>query len=162
MHYSPKRDGRDKPGHDSHSMPKISYLAGLCLLSAAIIGSQDSPARAASDSDRYNIMRPEPGTRTPDPFEPWLPPKYKSPRGTKQQVVVPRPSEPERPRIPTVPPSLVSPRTGQVVPNIQPLVPGSGVGGRETFQDRAARCVHQSGVYGQSGDGSYVSSCIGQ
>jgi hypothetical protein len=137
---------------------RLVSIALITLISTCAV----TPLHAASDDDRYTIMRPAPGRHQADPFEPWLAPKYKSPRGTKQNIVVPRPSEPERPRVPTVPPPLVSPRTGQVVPNIPPPAPGSGVGGHETFQDRAARCVHQSGVYGQSGDGNYVSTCIGQ
>jgi len=146
----------DRRGAYVTDMARFTIIAAVTLMA---LGAA-TPLRAASDN--YNIMRPEPGTRAPDPFEPWLAPKYKSPRGTKQHVVIPRPSEPERLRVPIVPPPLVSPRTGQVVPNIQPPVPGSGLGGRETFQDRAARCVHQSGVYGQSGDGNYVAGCIGQ
>jgi hypothetical protein len=37
-------------------------------------------------------------------------------------------------------------------------------GGAETYQDRAARCAHQAGVYGQAaGDrNAYVDSCINQ
>jgi hypothetical protein len=56
------------------------------------------------------------------------------------------------------------PQTGRMLPNLPPAV-GAGPGGAETFQDRAARCVHQSGVYGPNatGDpGSYIRSCINQ
>jgi hypothetical protein len=37
-------------------------------------------------------------------------------------------------------------------------------GGVETYQDRAARCAHQAGVFGQAaGDRNvYVDSCINQ
>ena len=38
-------------------------------------------------------------------------------------------------------------------------------GGAETFQDRAARCSHQAGVYGPGSTGdrnSYVGGCINQ
>ena len=40
----------------------------------------------------------------------------------------------------------------------------SGLGGVETYQDRAARCAHQAGVFGQAvGDrNAYVDSCINQ
>jgi hypothetical protein len=50
-----------------------------------------------------------------------------------------------------------------VLPNL-PTVPGAGPGGRETFQDRASRCAHQAGVYGQAaGDrNSYMGTCINQ
>ena len=63
----------------------------------------------------------------------------------------------------TLPPPIVVPQTGRVLPNL-PTVPGAGPGGRETFQDRAARCAHQAGVYGQAaGDrNSYIGTCINQ
>jgi len=40
----------------------------------------------------------------------------------------------------------------------------SRLGGVETYQDRAARCAHQAGVFGQAvGDrNAYVDSCINQ
>jgi len=41
----------------------------------------------------------------------------------------------------------------------------SGPGGTETFQDRAARCAHQAGVYGPSATGdrnAYIGGCINQ
>jgi hypothetical protein len=43
-------------------------------------------------------------------------------------------------------------------------VQGSGPRGTETFQDRASRCAHQAGVYGQAaGDrNAYVGTCINQ
>jgi hypothetical protein len=112
----------------------------------------------------YSIMRPEKGSGRGTIWEPWLAPKYQSPRGTKQRVVTP-PLQPDEPRrIPDMPPPIVVPRTGQSLPNIAPPVPGSGVGGRETFQDRAARCTTQAGVYGaQAGDRStYIGTCVNQ
>ena len=42
-----------------------------------------------------------------------------------------------------------------------PAVPGAGIGGRETGQDRAMRCQHQAAVYGQTGTG-YLGACINQ
>ena len=62
-----------------------------------------------------------------------------------------------------VPPPLYVPQTGQVLPNL-PAISGAGPGGRETSQDRAVRCAHQAGVYGQAaGDrNAYVGSCINQ
>jgi len=50
-------------------------------------------------------------------------------------------------RTTTVPPPMLVPQTGQVLPNI-PTINGAGPDGRETSQDRAVRCAHQSGVYG--------------
>ena len=49
--------------------------------------------------------------------EPWLPPKYKSPRGTREHVVIPPPA-PAPPAAPTVPPPLYVPETGRLLPNL--------------------------------------------
>ena len=59
------------------------------------------------------------------------------------------------------PPSLFVPQTGQTFQNL-PTLSGSGLGGAETFQDRAARCAHQAGVYGQATTGSYMGACVNQ
>jgi len=110
-------------------------------------------ARAQSDDDdRYTIMRPEP----------WLPPKYKSPRGSTERVVIPPPARPLSPPA-GVPPPLYVPQTGRLLPNLPNLAP-SGPHGQETFQDRAARCAHQAGVYGQTAGNAttYINSCINQ
>jgi len=111
--------------------------------------------------DDYSIMKPEKGARPAQP-EPWLAPKYKSPRGTVKHVVIPR-SKTIQPPNTTVPPPIVVPQTGQVIPNL-PTVSGSGPRGAETYQDRASRCAHQAGVYGQAtGDrNAYIGSCINQ
>jgi hypothetical protein len=126
----------------------------IALLALTLVGSA-MPAHAQSDDERYSIMRPEKP-------EPWLAPKYKSPRGTRQHVVIPRPA-PAPQRRTAVPPPIYVPQTGQVLPNL-PAISGSGPGGAETYQDRAARCAHQAGVYGQAaGDrNAYVGSCINQ
>ena len=111
------------------------------------------PAGAQSDDDdRYTIMRPEP----------WLPPKYQSPRGSRQHVVPTPPVPVPQPRA-SVPPPLYVPETGRTLPNLPNLAP-SGPHGTETYQDRAARCAHQAGVYGAAaGDRStYINSCINQ
>ena len=119
------------------------------------------PAHSQSDDERYSIMQPEKGAKPARP-EPWLAPKYKSPRGTRQHVTIPRPAPAPQPRA-TVPPPLYVPQTGQMLPNL-PAVAPSGPGGWETTQDRAARCAHQAGVYGQAaGDrNAYIGSCINQ
>jgi len=113
------------------------------------------PAHAETGDERYTIMRPE-------PTEPWLAPKYKLPRRTRQHVRIPQPAPTPQTRT-TVPPPLYVPQTGSLLPNL-PTVSGSGPGGAETSQDRAARCAHQAGVYGQAaGDrNAYVGSCINQ
>jgi hypothetical protein len=129
-------------------------LLSLLVLTAVVSAV---PARAQSDDDRYSIMRPEPN------YEPWLPPKYQSPRGTQQRPVTPpRIPEPQT-RTTTVPPPMLVPQTGQVLPNI-PTINGAGPGGRETSQDRAVRCANQSGVYGANAGNpsAYVNSCINQ
>lgn len=134
----------------------------LLLLSAL----PATPARAQGNNydimrDNYSIMVPEKGSRREQP-EPWLAPKYKSPRGTVKHVTIPKSKIVPYPSA-TVPPPIVVPQTGRVLPNL-PTVPGAGPGGRETYQDRAARCAHQAGVYGQAaGDrGTYVGTCINQ
>lgn len=110
-------------------------------------------ARAQSADDPYTIMRPEP----------WLPPKYQSPRGTKQSIE-PRKSAPApRPRTQQAPPPLYVPETGRLLPNL-PAPSGAGPGGTETSQDRAVRCAHQAGVYGEAAGNraAYIGSCINQ
>jgi len=126
----------------------------IALLALTLAGSA-LPAHTQSDDERYNIMRPEKP-------EPWLAPKYKSPRGTHQHVVIPQRSPAQQKRT-AVPPPMFVPQTGRVLPNL-PAISGSGPGGTETYQDRAARCAHQAGVYGQAaGDrNAYVGSCINQ
>jgi hypothetical protein len=126
----------------------------MALLSLTMIVSAVS-AHAQSDDDRYSIMRPE------QP-EPWLAPKYKSPRGTPERVVNP-PSIAEPQRQTTVPPPIYVPQTGQLLPNM-PGLSGSGPRGAETYQDRATRCTHQAGVYGPAaGDrNAYVGGCVNQ
>jgi hypothetical protein len=131
-------------------MVRQALLIGALMLTAAVSAA---PAHAQSDDDRYTIMRPEP----------WLPPKYKSPRGTQQHPVVPQPVPEPQPRTATVPPPLYVPQTGQVLPNL-PAINGAGPRGAETSQDRAVRCAHQAGVYGSAAGNpsAYVNSCINQ
>jgi hypothetical protein len=111
--------------------------------------------------DDYSIMVPEKGAKPKKP-EPWLASKYKSPRGTVKRVTIPKSTIVNPPNT-QVPPPIVVPQTGRALPNL-PTVTGSGPGGRETYQDRAARCTHQAGVYGQAvGDrGTYIGPCINQ
>jgi hypothetical protein len=109
--------------------------------------------------DNYNIMVPEKGAKRDLP-EPWLAPKYKSPRGTVKHVVIPKSNIVNPPRA-AVPPDVFVPQTGRTFQNL-PAVSGSGLGGAETFQDRAARCAHQAGVYGQATGGSYMGACVNQ
>jgi hypothetical protein len=120
--------------------------AGMIVLALAVA----APAYAQiGDDGRYDIMRPEPG----------VPPKYKTPRGSTEHVVIPPSTNVPLPQTIVMPP-LVVPQTGQVVPNLPVLAP-SGPHGTETYQDRAMRCAHQAGSYG--GDRTaYVGTCINQ
>jgi len=108
-------------------------------------------------NDNYSIMVPEKGSRVQTP-EPWLAPKYKSPRGTVKHVVIPKSQIVSPPNV-AVPSSVYVPQTGRTFQNL-PTLSGSGPGGTETFQDRAARCAHQAGVYGQATTGSYMGACV--
>src|SRR5581483_784259 len=128
------------------------------VISAVLLA--DGGAFGRSDADGYSIMVPEKGTKVEKP-EPWLAPKYKSPRGTRKHVVIPRSHE-VSPLRAAVPPPIVAPG-GQVLPNL-PTVAPSGPRGSETFQDRAVRCAHQAGVYGSTAGNTtaYVGSCVNQ
>jgi hypothetical protein len=134
------------------------FLIGLLALTALIAAA---PAPAQSGDANYDIMKPEPGEPQELP-EPWLPPKYKSPRGSREHVVIPRPSPAPRPQA-QVPPPIYVPGSGRALPNLPTPAP-SGPGGTETYQDRAVRCAHQAGLYGQAaGDRStYIGTCINQ
>ena len=134
-------------------MVRQALLTGLLMLTAVVSAT---PSHAQSDDDRYTIMRPE----TP---EPWLLPKYKSPRGTRRHVVTPEKIPEPQTRTTTVPPPMLVPQTGQVLPNI-PTISGAGPRGAETSQDRAVRCADQAGVYGSAAGNpsGYVNSCINQ
>lgn len=133
----------------------MRMVRGFCLTLLLLLTSL--PATAQSDGERYDIIRPEPG-----PSEPWLAPKYKSPRGTVQRPVTPPPARAPKTRTVTQPPLYV-PQTGQTLPNL-PTVSPSGPRGTETYQDRAVRCAHQAGTYGaQAGDrNAYIGTCINQ
>jgi hypothetical protein len=132
-----------------------AFLAFLWTIALA------SPSHAQSDDERYTIMRPEPAGKASKP-EPWLAPKYRSPRGTRQHVTAPEAPDVPPPRAQTPPPIYV-PQTGRVLPNM-PVISGSGRGGAETSQDRAMRCAHQAGAYGDAvGDrNAYLGSCVNQ
>jgi len=124
-----------------------AYAAGMI---ASAIAAVAAPSHAQIDDDgRYTIMRPEPG----------VPPKYKTPRGSTEHVRIPPSTQAPLPQA-AVPPLLVIPQTGQVVPN-QPVLAPSGPNRTETHQDRAVRCATQAGTYG--GDrAAFVGTCINQ
>ena len=140
-------------------------LRQIVILStaAALAGVLFAPHAQARGGDimgdDYSIMTPEKGS-TAQKSEPWLAPTYKSPRGTVKSVIIPR-SRIVTPPSANIPPSVIVPQTGQTFQNL-PTLPGSGPGGAETFQDRAARCDHEAGVAGQATTGSVIGSCINQ
>ena len=145
------------------TMVREPSMIMLIVLAAALA----TPALAQTGNilgDDYQIMVPEKGSKRqvskPEQPEPWLAPKYKSPRGTAQKVRIPK-SKIVRPPSATDPGYVYVPQTGRTFQNL-PSLPGSGPGGAETFQDRAIRCTHQAGVYGQVGAnrGSYMGSCL--
>ena len=125
-----------------------AHAAGLIVLAITAVAA---PALAQIDDDgRYTIMRPEPG----------VPPKYKTPRGSTEHVVIPPSTQVPLPRS-AVPPAFVVPQTGQVVVPNQPVLAPSGPNRTETSQDRAMRCATQAGTYG--GDrAAFVGTCINQ
>jgi acyl transferase domain-containing protein len=129
------------------------------LLLTALIGLAALLTSAASAQVQQQISLPPYPITTP---EPWLPPKYQSPRGSTEHVVTPPPA-PTPQHGASVPPSLYVPQTGRVLPNLPNPAP-SGPHGSETAQDRAARCAHQAGAYGaQAGNSAtYLGSCINQ
>lgn len=132
----------------------------ILLLAVALLGPA-LPALAQSLDDPYNIIAPEPGRRAQPQPEPWLPPKYQSPRSERLY----RPPQPQLQPAPRaeVPPSIMVPETGRVLPNLRTLSP-SGPNGLETGQDRAMRCAQQLGTYGaDAGNPSaYLGSCVNQ
>jgi hypothetical protein len=136
-------------------MARLTHIACWIAAAAVAVGAAFPTAALARErrhaSDPYSIMAPEP----------WVAPKHRSPRGIPRKPDRARPQPVPAPRVATPAPPIVLPN-GQVVPNLPPVnrgvVPG---GGRETFGDRAARCAHQSGLYGVPGDQrhNYMHSC---
>ena len=146
------------------TMMRKPSMVMLIVLSAALATSALAQAGNIL-SDNYSIMVPEKGlkqkvskqkvSRREQP-EPWLAPKYKSPSGTVQKVRIPK-SKIVNPPSATEPGYVYVPQTGRTFQNLP--TPGRGT---ETFQDRAARCTHQAGVYGQTGSArsAYMGSCL--
>src|SRR5262245_51562075 len=125
------------------TMMREPSMLMLIFLSAALA----TPAVAQTGNilgDDYSIMVPETGSKRDAP-EPWLAPKYKSPRGTVDQVRIPKAKTVRPPRA-TGPGYVYVPQTGRTFQNL-PSLPGSGRGS-----------THQAGVYGQVGAnrGSYM------
>jgi hypothetical protein len=106
--------------------------------------------------------RPRAGTQQPQTRHGSSNPVYPTPLPAPQGFTPP-PSQDLVNHPPAAPPALYVPETGRTLPNL-PSVSGAGPGGAETAQDRAARCAHQAGVYGQAAGnpGAYIGSCINQ
>jgi transglutaminase/protease-like cytokinesis protein 3 len=164
--------------------PSIIVLIAL----SAALATAATPAQTRNIlSDNYSIMVPEKGSKQKqkvseqkaskekvskekvsklkvsklkvskrEQSEPRLAPKYKSPSGTEQQVRIPQSKIVNPPRA-SGSGSVYVPQTGQTFQNLP--TPGRGI---ETSQDRATRCTHQAGVYGQTGSarGAYMGSCL--
>lgn len=160
----------------------MRYRPWLIALLVLALGALAASAQPGSDDGTISIMRPEPGTKAPVKKRHYKKKRHEAPgekllqtrRGSSSPVYpapLPAPQAPRpvphfkvvTPVRPAVPPPMFVPETGRVLPNLPPAV-GAGPGGRETFQDRAARCAHQAGVYGQAAGNpsSYINSCINQ
>jgi hypothetical protein len=137
-------------------MPYRTSLLVACL--ALTLPALTQSVSAETDVSPFSIMRPEPVYP-----EPWLPPKYRSPHGTPQHIKPSRRVSPPHTGRAKVPPPIIVPETGRALPNL-PTVSPSGPNGTETYQDRALRCAHQAGVYGQAAGNrnAYIGTCIGQ
>jgi hypothetical protein len=136
----------------------------LIVLLMLALGVPAASAQTNADPGTIDIMRPE----QPSPA-----PKHKTRRGSSSMVYptpLPKPQgfnpPPSQqlvtPGPPALPPPIVVPETGRVLPNLPSI--GSGPGGAETSQDRAARCAHQASVYGDAAGNrnAYVGGCINQ
>ena len=151
--------GADQLTTRSPTLPIVTFRMQRFPLSPMMRSPSASAARAAGKKKRASVPAP---SAKPSKPEPWLAPKYKSPRGTVKKVVIPRSTTVPQPHAVTPPPVIV-PETGRALPNL-PTISGSGRGGAETFQDRSARCAHQAGVYGPDAGNrnAYIGSCINQ
>ena len=132
-------------------MQRPVFLAALLILTAL---APSAPLRAQSN-DGLSIMQP-------DPYRPGVGQTYRSPSELNRMQQTPRlPSPSQRRTAP--PPPIYVPQTGAVLPNM-PTISGSGPRGAETSQDRAVRCAHQAGAYGDAaGDrNAYLGSCVTQ
>lgn len=133
------------------------------VLAAALTAFAAGPLYAQTFNDPYSIIRPEPNIGQQPQLEPWLAPKYQSPRGERLKRAPQGLTPPPLSRA-QVPPPIYVPETGRLLPNL-PSVPGAGPGGRETSQDRAIRCSTQAGAYGPSVTGNpnaYLGACVTQ
>ncbi len=134
----PERPGPARKHKTRRGVSRPVAPAPLLVPQRPLAGTQQHKTRHGSSNPVYPTPLPAPQGFTPPP----------------SHEVVTHP--------PALPPPIVVPQTGAVLPNLP--MPGSGPGGAETSQDRAARCAHQAGVYGQAaGDrNAYIGGCINQ
>jgi hypothetical protein len=143
----------------------LCHIPGLVVAAAVAVASLPTPAPAQSLGRSYDIMTPEP----------WQPPRSRSiatprnpstPAGLPDYNRIGRADDgPKADRIPKSKPLKIQQEPQPtIVPGIGavPNLPQSpSVRGRETFNDRAIRCSHQSGVFnvppGQTG--TYIRNC---
>jgi hypothetical protein len=160
-------------------MNAVRHSVSLCAFIFAL--ALAAPARATQpgggDGGTINIMRPEPAPPAAKHHRAHKPRSHREAEGPKgygvkqdsrrgsSGAVLPAPLP--APQVvtpqPVTPPPLYVPQTGRALPNLPNPAP-SGPRGQETFQDRAARCAHQAGVYGQAAGNTstYINSCINQ
>ena len=158
----------------------------LILLLLMLVLTAPAVAIGPDADGNYNIMKPEPGTpaakhraRKPAEVERETTPskgfgvKEDTRRGSSDNVYPTPLPKPDRPLpVPRQelarpaakgPPPLYVPDTGRPLPNLPSV--GHGPGGAETFQDKAARCAHQAGIYGPRNTGNpnaYIGGCVNQ
>jgi hypothetical protein len=137
----------------------ITAALMLALMAAGTI----TRAHAQAANDPYRVMPMQQPLVAPQPTTPWIPPPLKSDPSLTNTKLPPPPTTVPRLRATNVPPPIYVPETGLALPN-EPTISGSGPGGKETYQDRAARCVDQAGNYGPlAGDRSaYIGMCVTQ
>ena len=147
--------------------PRCVMRRTPCLFAAVAIavGCSAPSALGQSLGRSYDIIAPEP----------WLPPRHRSiatPRNPSKPAGIPDYNRirnknpiPHAERIPkSVPLAIPQPQAPTVVPglgSIPNLPPLRGLGATESFNDRAARCAHQAGVFGVPAGqtGVYIRSC---
>ena len=162
-----RRCAGKRPVADAGRAPyvKTMRLHWLAIVLALTLVHPGISVRAQTGERDYNIMVPEKGSKSP---------AHKVKRRGSSTIVapaplplplhyVPPPSMAVEPSAPAVPPSLLVPQTNSRLPNL-PTVSPSGPRGSETRQDRAVRCAHQAGVYGNNAGepNAYIGSCINQ
>lgn len=135
------------------TMRWMAVAAAAVGLAALTTGAQ---AQGRSQGYPYSIMTPEP----------WLAPKYRTPRGLERPARTQSEGYPKRSRsnrgIALAKPPSIVPGVRRPIPNLAPVnrgyVPG---GGTETFGDRVSRCAHQQALFRVPGSASsvYMHNC---